>query len=120
MASGVNYSIAPFKNDIEHWITKFEMFVLTSYETCNYQKKLAILITVIGDDAECAIKNFAATEKDTYAHLKAKLLVYYKPSVNFSTYRHEFYSMYQEVGETVDYFVNRLKDNASKCGFKVE
>ena len=27
--------------------------------------------------------------------------------------------MYQEVGETVDDFVNRLKDKASKCGFKI-
>ena len=32
--------------------------------------------------------------------------------VNYSTYRHEFYNMYQEQGETID-------DMAHKCNFKV-
>ena len=86
---------------------------------CAADRKLAILKTVIGDEATLAIRNFQAGEKDTFEHLVTKLIAYYKPALQTSTYRHEFYNQYQEEQEPVEDFINRLLDLASKCGFRI-
>ena len=89
-------------------------------ENCSAPRKLAILKTVIGEEASGTIKNFvfSAEERSSYANLVKKLESYYRPSVSTSTYRHQFYSMYQEEAESVEDFVNRLLDLAVKCGFR--
>ena len=125
MVSGVqgSYAIPPFRtngDEIEEWIDKLDNFILAMHGTdCAPERKLAILKTVIGDEATLAIRNFQAGEKDTYDHLVTKLIAYYKPVLQTSTYRHEFYSKYQEDQEPVEDFINRLLDLASKCSFRV-
>ena len=109
MVSGVNYHMPPFKPacEIDQWIEKLEDYIMACHgEECSDLRKLAILKTVMGKEAKAAVNNFSAAEKDTYAKLKAKLLSYYRPAVNPSTYRHQFYSLYQEQGETVNDFLN--------------
>ena len=121
MVSGVNsYSIPPYKTTVEiiQWLSKLDDYIMASHgEDCSELRKLAILRTVMGEETETAVNNFLPEEKDSYKNLKEKLVSYYKPSVNHSTYRHEFYTMYQEQGESIDDFLNRLKDLATKCAF---
>ena len=122
MTSGV-YAIPPFRtttDEIEDWIEKMKNFILAMHGSeCAADRKLAILKTVIGDEATLAIRNFQAGEKDTFEHLVTKLIAYYKPALQTSTYRHEFYNQYQEEQEPVEDFINRLLDLASKCGFRI-
>ena len=117
MTSGV-YAIPPFRtttDEIEDWIEKMKNFILAMHGSeCAADRKLAILKTVIGDEATLAIRNFQAREKDTFEHLVTKLIAYYKPALQTSTYRHEFYNQYQEEQEPVEDFINRLLDLASK------
>ena len=117
------YAIPPFRtttDEIEDWIEKLKNFILAMHGSqCGEDRKLAILKTVIGDEAALAIRNFQAGEKDTFEHLVAKLIAYYKPALQTSTYRHEFYNQYQEEQEPVEDFINRLLDLASKCGFRI-
>ena len=123
MVSGVNYSIPAFRpnaDDIEEWIERLKDFITALHGSeCQAPRKLAILKTVIGDEANTAIRNFQPAEKDTYDHLTAKLIAYYTPVLQTSTYRHQFYNQYQEEGESVEDFINRLLELASKCGFRV-
>lgn len=122
MVSGNNYSMPPYKtgsSDITEWIERLGDYILACHgDACNDARKLAILKTVIGEEAISAIKNFSADEKDTYDHLTTKLTEHYRPAINHSTYRHSFYSVYQDEGEPVEDFVNRVMDLASKCGFR--
>ena len=123
MVSGVNYSIPAYRpnaDDIEEWIERLKDFIIALHGSdCPAPRKLAILKTVIGDEANTAIRNFQPGEKDTYDHLTAKLIAYYTPVLQTSTYRHQFYNQYQEEGESVEDFINRLLELASKCGFRV-
>ena len=121
MVSGESFHIAPYKigDSIEHWIESLEDYIVALVgDNCSAARKLAIMKTTIGEEAMTAIKNFSSNEKDTFDNLKKKLLSYYKPSMNTSTYRHTFYNMYQEEGEQVEDFVNRLLELARKCQFK--
>jgi hypothetical protein len=124
MVSGVNYyqisAFRPNTDEIEDWVECLNNFIVAlNGIDCDAARKLAILKTVIGDEAALAIRNFQPAEKDTYAHLTAlKLKSYYKPVLQTSTYRHQFYNQYQEEAEPVEDLTNRLLDLASKCGFR--
>ena len=121
MVSGESFHIAPYKigDSIDHWIESLEDYIVALVgDNCSAPRKLAIMKTTIGDEAMTAIKNFSSGEKNTFDNLKKKLLEYYKPSMNTSTYRHTFYNTYQEEGEHVEDFVNRLLELATKCQFK--
>ena len=119
--SEAGFHIATYKigESIEHWIESLEDYIVAVVgDNCSAARKLAIMKTTIGEEAMTVIKNFNSDEKDTYDNLKKKLLNYYKPSMDTSTYRHTFYNMYQEEGEQVEFFVNRLLELATKCQFK--
>ena len=119
--NSVTITIGPYKvgNSIVEWLEKVDDFItVTIGEQCSGTRKLAILKTVIGEEASGTIKNFNAEERSSYDNLVKKLESYYRPSVSTSTYRHQFYSMYQEEAESVEDFVNRLLDLAVKCGFR--
>ena len=121
MVSGV-FQIRAFRpgEDIKIWMERLENFILAEYgEEINGVRKKAILQTAIGEDAELAIINFAVAEKDTFQHLKTKLLEYYEPQLNDFVQRHTFYNLFQEENEKLDDFVNRLKAQAAKCNFKI-
>ena len=110
MVSEAGLHIAQYKigESIEHWIESLEDYIVAVVgDNCSAARKLAFMKTTIGEEAMTAIKNFNSAEKDTYDNLKKKLLSYYKPSMNTSTYRHTFYNTYQEEGEQVEDFVNR-------------
>ena len=58
-------------SQITEWIERLNYYILASNgDACNDARKLEILKTVIGEEAITAIKNFSATEKDSFDHLK--------------------------------------------------
>ena len=118
------YVIPPFRtttDEIEDWIEKLKNFILAMHGSqCGEDRKLAILKTVIGDEAALAIRNFQAGEKDTFEHLVAKLIAYYKPALQTSTYRHEFYNQYQEEQNqsrtsSIDYLTYQVNVGSEFC-----
>ena len=120
MVSG-NFTIDKYKagSPIDHWLEELENFMLAEYGQIDNVRKKAVLLTAIGKDNLVAINNFAAVEKDTYVHLLVKLKNYYAPQENETVERHAFYSMTQEEDETIEDFLNRLKEQALKCNFRV-
>ena len=102
--NSVTITIGPYKvgNSIVEWLERVDDFITATIgEGCSGTRKLAILKTVIGEEASGTIKNFNAEEQSSYDNLVKKLESYYRPSVSTSTYRHQFYSMYQEEAESV-------------------
>jgi len=101
--SSVTINISHYRvgNSIVEWLERVDDFITATIgENCSAPRKLAILKTVIGEEASGTIKNFSAEERSSYANLVKKLESYYRPSVSTSTYRHQFYSMYQEEAES--------------------
>ena len=63
-----------------------------------------------------AAQNIAGTA-DHYRRLKEALTAHFAPCVNETYARFGFRSITQEEGESVDTFVTRLRDQASRCSF---
>ena len=79
---------------ISEYLERVDDYILATIgDECSPARKLAILKTVIGEEANGTIKNFTADEKSSYDNLTKKLVSYYKPTVSTSTYRHQFYNM---------------------------
>ena len=116
-----NFKVSPFSpgGDIELWVECLEDYILAEFGTVPENRKLAIIKTAIGEDCKLAIRNFAANEKDTSAHLVEKLKTYYNPRINDFIHRNAFHNMSQEDKEPLDDYVNRLRTQATKCHFRV-
>ena len=98
---------------------RLDNFIIAKYGTISEERKKAILLTIIGDDALIAIENFPADDKSSHEKLRKKVLDYFKEKKNDTVERHRFHTLVQDDGELFEDFMNRLKAQALKCNFRI-
>eukprot|EP00112_Aurelia_sp_Birch-Aquarium-sp1_P010952 Seg2314.7 transcript_id=Seg2314.7/GoldUCD/mRNA.D3Y31 product="Transposon Tf2-3 polyprotein" pseudo=true protein_id=Seg2314.7/GoldUCD/D3Y31 len=59
-------------------------------------------------------------EKATFEGMTSKLRERYKPTQNQVLLHFQFHSLTQETDETIDTFINRVKEHAARCNFKCD
>jgi len=122
MVSGIGDIIKPYnrETDIEKWISNVENAIIAVIgEGVSENRKIAMLVTFIGDEGKTVIENMTEAEKDTYTHLKEALKQHYADAINITVERHRFHMFRQDEGEPIDQFITRLKTQAAKCNFVV-
>ena len=105
--------------DIEKWLDEVENYTLAACGVVDDARKKAIVIACIGSQARLAIRNFQNQQTDTYEHLCETLIEHYKEASNVIVERHIFYTMTQEVNESIEAYETRLTTQARKCEFVV-
>jgi len=105
---------------IEDYTKQMDIFILAACSTVEDNRKKAILLSCIGEQALKVINNFLEEGKDTYDNLKVSLHNHYADVQNVTIERHMFNTMCQENGENIDEYHKRLRTQAQKCGFKIE
>ena len=107
--------------DIEDWLENLEDAILAKHGTVNDERKLATLRSRIGASNLPIIKqlqkNLTADERVVYANVKTAVIEHFRPKCNTIVQRNTFYNMYQDEGEKIDHFVQRLHIQAAKCDF---
>ncbi len=122
MVSGAGFRIPAFDNSsttIDKWVERLENFMMAEYGTIQSNRKKAVLLTAIGDEALIAIENFSTEEKSTYETLKEKILDYFKEKKNDIVERHRFHTLKQDDDENFEDYLNRLMAQAAKCNFRI-
>ena len=122
MVSGLADIIKAYnrESDIGKWITNVENAIVAVIgENVSDNRKIAMLMTFIGDEGKTVIENMTQDQKDTYPHLKEALKQHYADAINITVERHRFHMFRQDEGEPIDQFITRLKTKAAKCNFVV-
>nr|CAI5855280.1 unnamed protein product [Callosobruchus analis] len=110
-------SFNPKDNDITSYLERLEQLFI-----CNNvaeEKKVAMLLTLIGGEAYCILKDLLAPtlpSEKTYAELGAELKRHYSPKRLTIAERYNFYTAFQNE-EDIRSFVSCLKGLAKFCDF---
>ena len=109
--------------DIENWLEKLEDAILAKNGEVPDARKLATLRNSIGPRSLPIIKqlqkNLPEADRNVYAQVKIAVINHFRPRSNIIVQRNTFNNMYQDEGEKIDHFVQRLRIQSSKCEFKV-
>ena len=104
--------------DFEKWLDSVEMYMCAMNISKEAQKK-SIVLHLLGSHIQSIFKNLPEVDDTVtgdYNIMKAKLKIYYKPTVNTVVERHLFNTMkYQD--ESVAEFVAKLRHQANKCDY---
>ena len=105
---------------------RFELHVLASgFSNKNEEEKVALLLTVGGDDLIEIYNSFEFPEQGggtpnaatTLDLVVQKCKAYYSPRSNESTNRYKFRKCIQRSGESLDAFITRLKIIVKECDY---
>ena len=87
MVSGLADIIKAYnrESDIGKWITNVENAIAAVIgENVSDNRKIAMLMTFIGDEGKTVIENMTQDQKDTYPHLKEALKQHYADAINIT------------------------------------
>ena len=103
------------------WKKSFETYLIASkLDAESDQRKIAILINLLGEDAQEIFDNFTFTEgekPEKYDIVLQKFEEHCLPQKNLVVERYEFFNITQKDGEPFDSFLTRLRTSASTCEF---
>ena len=125
MVSGVGCP-PPYNDqtDINEWIEDLEDYFLGKFGSIDDQRKLAILRRVFGETHLCTVKELISRmpseERVNYDQVKAVISKHFGKSRSVIVERHNFHCMRQQVDESIECFVSRLREQATKCKFVYE
>ena len=114
--------INKYENDqpFEKWIIEFDDFVLANFgEIVSAKRKKAILMQLLGHEPKKFVESLAKEVQSEYVALVKELETRFDNKANETIERHIFNTMQQEVNESIDSFVIRLREQAKKCNYEV-
>ena len=114
--------INKYENDqpFEKWIIEFDDFVLANFgEDVSAKRKKAILMQLLGHEPKKFVESLAKEVQSEYVALVKELETRFDNKANETIERHIFNTMQQEVNESIDSFVIRLREQAKKCNYEV-
>ena len=76
-----------------------------------------MLLNFIGEDGYSVYENFTTDEQTTYAKVTKAFEDFYAPKMNRTLERHKFFTREQNLGESIDDYVNELKTRSRDCEF---
>lgn len=108
----------PKTGDIASYLERVEqLFICNVVEV---EKKVPLLLTLIGGEAYSVLKDLLAPElpsTKSFAELRRALLDHYSPKRLVIAERYKFYNTVQESDEDIKSFVAKLKSVAQYCSF---
>ena len=125
VSGGLSYP-PPYSDsiDVNDWISDLEDYFLGKFGTIEDNRKLAILRLVFGDTHISTVKELIGRlpEQDRvrYESVKTAIINHFGKKRSFIVERHQFHCMKQQLDESIDSFVSRLREQAAKCDFKYE
>ena len=105
---------------IQEYLESIDRYILAACGEVTAARKIAILMSCIGEQTIKVINNLNTDQKDTYQNLKAALIKHYADVQNVTIERHIFNTMTQEFEEQIDTYNTRLRTQAQKCCYKIK
>ena len=101
----------------DKWKKGFQLYVIATGVTAPAQKR-AMLLHLAGPQVQDIFETLGATGEDSdYETAMNRLSEYFEPKKNIPYERYKFRQAVQELGETTDSYVTRLKYLAKSCDF---
>ncbi|XP_074030329.1 uncharacterized protein [Leptinotarsa decemlineata] len=107
------------EGEISSYLERLEQ-LFNCNEIANAEKKVALLLTLIGGEAYGVLRDLLAPtlpSQKSYDELVAELKKHYSPKRLVIAERYKFHSAHQEQQEDIKGFVARLKNLAKFCEF---
>ena len=105
----------------ESWLERLDETIAdTEPEEVSDRKKVAILLSSIGNTGYNLLKAWCGTEKPnskTYDELKNLLTDHLCPKPPKTSERFKFYQIKQQSGETLSLYLARIREAANHCDF---
>ena len=106
-------------NNLKLFKNKFNLYLRANdLDEKSEKLKVAILLSVIGDDAYELLETLNATEENSTTEvIFKKLKEYYEPKYNAVVEQFKFFRQDQEEAESFDKFLREIKMIAKRCDF---
>lgn len=102
------------------WIKRFDIYIKATENSKKADDiKIAILLHVLGDEAQDKFETFDLTERqrEKYVDVVQAFQNYCVPKRNESVCRYQFFQRTQQEGESFDDFVTELRRLSMDCAF---